>query len=95
MMRLANLVPIDRRRKLRDKVSALLEACDVQLPDGHRESEPLIDSGKLDSLNLFRLALFVENEVGRTIDVGAFDLAKEWNTIDDIVQFIAMQRAAG
>jgi acyl carrier protein len=94
MMRMASVARTDRRQKLRDKVSALLDACDVELPDGPRESAPWIDSGKLDSLSLFKLALFVENEVGRTIDVGSFDLAKEWNTIDDIVHFIATQQAA-
>lgn len=95
MTRMATVTGTDRRQKLRDKVSALLAACDIELPEGTRESAPLIDSGKLDSLSLFKLALFVENEVGRAIDVGTFDLAKEWNTIDDIVHFIATQRAAG
>jgi acyl carrier protein len=95
MMGMANLARGDRRQKLRDKVSALLDDCEIELPAGPRESAPLIDSGKLDSLSLFKLALLVENEVGRTIDVGAFDLAKEWNTIDDIVRFIATQQAAG
>jgi acyl carrier protein len=95
MMRMPTLMRTDRRQQLRDKVLALLVACDIDLPHGPGQSTPLIDSGKLDSLSLFKLALFVETEVGRVIDVSAFDLAREWNTIDDIVQFIATQKAAG
>jgi acyl carrier protein len=83
------------RRSLRDGVVAILEAADVKL-DGHpKEATPLINSGKLDSQGLFNLALFIENEIGRQIDVSAFDLAREWNTIDDIVNFIVAQRASG
>jgi acyl carrier protein len=84
-----------RSNGLRDRITALLEASNVPLEGEHKESARLIDSGKLDSLSLFKLALFVEAELGRTIDIAAFDLSKEWNTIDDIVNFIAVQRAAG
>ncbi|HEX2789655.1 MAG TPA: acyl carrier protein [Steroidobacteraceae bacterium] len=82
-------------RRLRTRVKALLEATDANLDGGLNEATPLIISGKLDSQGLFNLALFIEKEIGRPIDVSAFDLAKEWNTIDDIVEFIVGQRAAG
>ena len=88
------LVPADTRRSLRERVIALLEATDVKLDAQLQEATPLISSGKLDSQGLFNLALFIENEIGRQIDFPAFDLAKEWNTIDDIVNFIE-QRASG
>jgi acyl carrier protein len=77
------------------RVTALLEATDVNLDGGLNEATPLINSGKLDSQSLFNLALFIEKEIGRPIDVATFDLAKEWNTIDDIVNFIVGRRAAG
>jgi acyl carrier protein len=74
---------------------AVLEATDVNLDGGLNEATPLINSGKLDSQALFNLALFIETEIGRPIDVSTFDLAKEWNTIDDIVNFIVGRRGAG
>ena len=71
-MRMANLARTDRRQKLRDKVSALLDDCEVELPAGPRESVPLIASGKLDSLSLFKLALLVENRSGPHDRCGRF-----------------------
>jgi acyl carrier protein len=85
----------DAKRNLRTRALALLKATDVNLDGGLNEATPLISSGKLDSQSLFNLALFVEKEIGRPIDVSTFDLAKEWNTIDDIVNFIVGRRAAG
>ena len=93
-MRWPKLLSGDLSRQLRAKVTALLEALDGRLDGESKHAVPLIGSGRLDSLGLFKLALFVEQEVGREIDIAAFDLAKEWNTIDDIVQFIAVQRAS-
>jgi len=49
-IRIANIARTDRRQKLRDKVSALLDACDVQFPAGPRESAPLIESGSASTI---------------------------------------------
>ncbi len=85
----------DGTRGLRARIMALLEATDVNLDGGLNEATPLINSGKLDSQGLFNLALFIEKEIGRPIDVSTFDLAKEWNTIDDIVNFIVERQPGG
>jgi acyl carrier protein len=79
-------------QSLRDRLLAVLEASDVVLDDEHEEETSLIKSGKLDSLGLFNLALFVESQIGSKVDVTAFDLAKEWNTVNDILKFIARFR---
>ena len=55
----------------------------------------LIKSGQLDSLGLFNLATFVEGQIGHRIDLTAFDLAKEWDTVNDILTFISNQRSSG
>ncbi|HEY1726009.1 MAG TPA: hypothetical protein VGF89_11325 [Steroidobacteraceae bacterium] len=86
---------MDPRDALRDRLMALLEDSNVRLDEQQTATARLIDSGKLDSLSLFKVALFVEAEVGHKIDIASFDLAKEWNTIDDILNFIATQRALG
>jgi acyl carrier protein len=93
-MRFRRFLAADANGQVRARLTALLEEHDVQLHDASKETE-LIGSGRLDSLGLFKLAAFVEQEVGREIDIAEYDLAKEWNTIDDIVRFIAVQRAGG
>jgi len=90
-----NLVSRDTPQSLRDKLIAVLEASDVNLDGELKEGTSLIKSGKLDSLGLFNVALFVEREIGRKVDITAFDLAKEWNTITDILNFIAKLRSSG
>jgi acyl carrier protein len=91
---MSNLDSRDTMLSLRDKLIAVLEASDVELDGKLKEETPLIKSGKLDSLGLFNLALFIESEIGRKVDVTAFDLATEWNTIDDILKFIARLRVS-
>jgi acyl carrier protein len=90
-----NLVSRDTPQSLRDKLIAVLEASDVNLDGELKEGTSLIKSGKLDSLGLFNVALFVEREIGGKVDITAFDLAKEWNTITDILNFIAKLRSSG
>lgn len=82
-------------QSLRDKLIAVLEASDVDRDGELREDSSLIKSGKLDSLGLFNLALFIESEVGHKVDITAFDLATEWNTVNDILNFIAKLQASG
>ena len=80
-------IDVVRGKSVRDKLIAVLE-------DGTLKDEtPLITSGKLDSLGLCNLAVFIEREVGRDMDFSALDIAKEWNTINDILSFIAKMRA--
>jgi len=56
---------------------------------------PLIASGLFDSLALFNLVVWIEQQVGAPIDPTAVDLAKEWDTVDDIVRFIERRRNRG
>jgi acyl carrier protein len=52
---------------------------------------PLIQSGLLDSLGLVQLAIWIEEEIGNPVNPGTFDLATEWNTVSNIVDFIERQ----
>ena len=56
---------------------------------------PLIASGLFDSLALFNLMVWIEERVGAPIDPTAFDLSKEWDTVNDIVRFVERQRSQG
>jgi acyl carrier protein len=84
----------DARASMRDKLIAVIEASDVDLGGELGEDTSLIKSGKLDSLGLFNVASFIEREVGCQVDITAFDLAEEWDTIGDILNFITALRRA-
>ena len=80
---------------LREKLIVILETSNAELDGDLQGDTPLIKSGRLDSLGLFNLALFVESESGREVDITAYDLSKEWNTIDDLLNFITRLKASG
>jgi acyl carrier protein len=46
----------------------------------------------LDSLGLFRLALWIEKETRSKLDLESLDPAKEWDTIQKILNFVAEHR---
>ena len=79
---------LDSRHRLREKLIAVIEASDTDWEGELEDNASLIRSGRLDSLGLFNVTLFVEREIGRPMDFTAFDLAKEWDTVSDILNFI-------
>jgi acyl carrier protein len=72
---------------LRDDLLAFLTDQGVDLADTD-DAEPLIESGRLDSLALFNLVLWIEERTGVPIDPTSFDVAQRWATVRDIVAFI-------
>jgi len=52
----------------------------------------LVRSGILDSLALFRLILWIEEQVGKPVDPTTIDLASELDTIHDVVRFVERNR---
>ena len=77
------------RAALRGRLVAFLEAQETDLSERLTDTTSLIQSGALDSLAVFNLTAWVERELGRDIDPTTFDLAAEWDTIDQIVSFVA------
>jgi GNAT superfamily N-acetyltransferase/acyl carrier protein len=74
--------------ELRQRVLHFVRASDVPFDGELNDRTSLLRSGVLDSLALFNLALWIENEVGQPIDLTTFDLMEEWDTVNDIVCFI-------
>ncbi|MGH7787063.1 MAG: hypothetical protein ACRERC_09375 [Candidatus Binatia bacterium] len=66
-----------------------LEESGADLPADLDATTPLITSGLLDSAALFQVALWVEEQVADGLDLTAFDLAVEWDTVAGIEAFIA------
>jgi acyl carrier protein/GNAT superfamily N-acetyltransferase len=79
----------EERIALHDRLVAFLEAQETDVVKPLTDRTSLIKSGLLDSLAVFNLTTWVERETGREIDPTTFDLAAEWDTIDQIVSFIA------
>lgn len=73
---------------LRDDLVRALEESGAQLPADLDDNVALISSGLLDSTALFELALWMEDRVAPGLDLTAFDLAEEWDTIAKLLAFI-------
>lgn len=72
----------------RAELLAALEQAGVDLPADFDDQTPLISSGLLDSTALFELALWVEDHVAPGLDLAAFDLNEEWDTVAKLLAFI-------
>ena len=72
---------------------AFIQEQNVDLNGDMTSETSLIRSGLFDSLALLNLALWIEKEVGRPIDLTQFDLPNEWDTPADILNFIERLRA--
>jgi len=77
-----------------DEVREALEVSGVALPHDYDDDTSLIRSGLLDSMALFKLALWVEERVTPGLDLAAFDLAAEWDTPRLLRAFIARHGTA-
>lgn len=79
---------------LQNRLVAFIRELDVELNCDLREDTSLIKSGLFDSLALFNLSIWIEKEIGARVDLTAFDLSKEWDTIADILNFIEKHRGS-
>ena len=73
----------------------LISAIEDWVPALHGQLDrqtPLITSGRIDSLGLVRLVMWIERKVGRPIDVAGIEMAKELDSVDAIVGFVARER---
>lgn len=75
--------------EIRERLIAFLAELDVAVDTRTPDDAPLIDSGVLDSLGILKLALWVEQQVGRPLDPASLDLPGDWNTLERITTFIA------
>ncbi len=75
-------------KSLHDRLVAFIEEAAVNLNGQLREDTSLIKSGLFDSLALFNLATWIEQEIDPEVDLTGFDLSKEWDTIAAILRFI-------
>jgi acyl carrier protein len=55
-------------------------------------NSPLITSELIDSVTLFELALWIEEEIGRPLDLTQIALPGGWDTVDRIITFIQQKQ---
>jgi len=77
---------------MRDRLVRLLEEGTQDPCAGLGDDTSLIRSGLLDSLGLFRLALWIEKETCSKLNLESLDPAKEWDTVQEILNFVAEHR---
>ncbi len=82
------------RTARRAALVALLAECAPDVTGELGDDTPLISSGLVESVTLLNLALWVEEQIDSTIELGTFDLASEWDTPGAILDFVERHRVA-
>jgi acyl carrier protein len=78
---------------LQDELITALSGWNAALAGTIRHDTPLLTSGRLDSLALFQLLAWIEQQTGQFVDATAIDMPAQWDTVDMIVGFVERQRA--
>ena len=77
---------------LREQLLQLIESWNVELDGPLSDDTALITSGTFDSQALFNLMVWIERQIGRSIDPASVDFVAEWNTVGDVVGFVERAR---
>jgi acyl carrier protein len=80
---------------LRDQLIDLIKDSDMELGSELEDDTSLINSGRIDSMALFNLAVWVEGNIDSKLDLTTIDVSKEWDTIADILNFLEKHRNHG
>ena len=70
------------RKKLVDFIDTKLKDSGKSITENYDDNSPLITSGLLESMQLVKLALLVEEEVNYPLDTTTTDLTTELDTIN-------------
>ena len=95
MAKSATLSTLPTERELEDELLQSLRMWLPSFPDDHGPDTLLIQPGRLDSLALFNLVMWIEERSGTDVDVTAIDMAREWNSVRDVVRFVVQARKGG
>lgn len=75
------------RAPSREELVRAIEATGTVLPRPLDDDASLIRAGLLDSTALFEIVLWMEDRVAPGLDLTAFDLAEEWDTLAKLAAF--------
>jgi acyl carrier protein len=77
---------------LRDQLVEMIGEGILEYDGKIQNDTSLIRSGLIDSLGLFKLALWIEMEIGSTLQIASLDPSNEWDTMADILKFVENRR---
>jgi acyl carrier protein len=80
---------------LRESLIRLLEEANTDPSFRPGNGESLIRSGRIDSLGLFQLALWIEEKTHTKLDLTVLDPATDWDTVTDILDFVEKHDVSG
>lgn len=80
---------------LRDELVDLINGSGMEPGLELNDDTSLIQSGLVDSMALFNVALWIEKNAGSSLDFTTIDVTKEWDTIGDILNFLERQQGLG
>jgi acyl carrier protein len=63
-----------------------------RLPGPIADDTPLLRAGVLDSLAIFKVVVWIEEQTGRPLDPTSFDFATELDSVANILQLVARLR---
>lgn len=78
--------------ELRQRLAAFLLATGRIRAADLAADAPLITSGLINSVALFSLAVWIEEAIGRPVEITTVALPAEWDTMDAILAFIERER---
>jgi len=78
---------------IRDELLGVVREGNLDLGPEVNDDTSLIRSGLIDSLGLFKLALWIEKEIVSKLDITSLDPSKEWDTVEDILKYIENRRS--
>jgi len=82
------------RDSLRGELLGLLPNWGARVAGDGVDGASLIASGRIDSVGLFELLLWIEEKTGAPIDPGAVDWRREWDTVPGILDYIERNRGS-
>ena len=77
---------------LRNELLGLLPNWGAKVDGSGTNEASLIASGRIDSVGLFELLLWIEEKTGAPIDPAAVDWRREWDTVTGILHYIEQHR---
>jgi acyl carrier protein len=89
------MVPRGVEMSLREQLIDLITGIEMEMGGDLNDTTSLIKSGWFDSMGLFNLALWIEENIDSKVDFTEIDVAQEWDTIADILNFIEKHKNHG
>jgi acyl carrier protein len=83
------------RGRLREQLRALIGALAHPDEEAIDDDTPLISSGRVESITLLNVALWVEEQIDAAVEITSFDLAAEWDSVAQILEFVEKHRRHG